>query len=314
MNISTIIGVIIGLLVVGTAMLSSTGNASLFWSPNGLAIVLGGVLSATFICYPISDIRNLFSSLLRVFHKDDLPSQHYIDSLVQLARLSMSKSPLKLEQEMQAEQNYFLKDGLRMLIDQYPTEKLRHIMSIAINNTVARELGEAAIFRTMARFSPAFGMVGTLIGLIVMFQSLDADPGIIGGSIGIAMMSTLYGLLLANLIFNPIAVKMERKTEDRQHLMELIMEGIILVSNRTPPQIVKDELKGFLPSGKWTDLKVTEKMQPEPKDKKVSPDKIEAKQVKRSDVDERSRKAQIIKAKRAKLAEQRAAAENKRAL
>ena len=310
MNISTLIGIAIGMVVVGAAMYTSTGNASLFWSPNGLAIVLGGVLAATFICYPMSDIKNLFSSLAKVLRKDDESSQHYIDALVQLAKLSMAKSPLKLEKEMQEEQNYFLKDGLRMLIDQYPPQKLRHIMTLAIKNTVDREMAEAAIFRTMARFSPAFGMVGTLIGLIVMFQKLESDPGIIGSAIGVAMMSTLYGLLLANLFFNPIAVKVERKVEDRQRLMQLIMEGLILVSNRTPPQIVRDELKGFLPSGKWTDLKVADPL-PKKKPAKKATNASEGTDtpVKNTPASEsnESQKAQLLKERRARLAKKRAA-------
>ncbi|MBV1877806.1 MAG: MotA/TolQ/ExbB proton channel family protein [Pseudomonadales bacterium] len=308
MNISTLIGIAIGLLVVGTAIFNSAGNPSLFWNPNGLAIVLGGVFAATFICYPLSDIRNLLSSLSKVLRKDDLPSQHYINALVQLAKLSMAKSPLKLEQEMQTEQNYFLKDGLRMLIDQYPAAKLRHIMTISINNTVDRELSEAAIFRTMARFSPAFGMVGTLIGLIVMFQNLGSNPGVIGGAIGVAMMSTLYGLLFANLIFNPIAVKVERKIEDRERLMRLIMEGLLLVSNRTPPQIVRDELKGFLPTGKWTDLKVI----PVDALKKKKTAKAHKKNLTKADPDQ-AEKTDLLKQRRARLSKQRAAINAKKA-
>ena len=312
MNISTVIGIVIGLGVVGAAMFTSTGNASLFWNPNGLAIVLGGVLAATFICYSMTDIRSLFSSLAKVMHKDDLPSQHYINALVQLSKLSMAKSPLKLEQEMQLEQNYFLKDGLRMLIDQYPPDKLRHIMTMAIENTVQREMSEAAIFRTMGRFSPAFGMVGTLIGLIVMFQNLESDPGVIGGAIGVAMMSTLYGLLLANLVFNPIAIKVERKIEDRQWLMQLIMEGLILVSNRTPPQIVRDELKGFLPSGKWTDLKVTETANTNASAMHKKAAKRASQKSSNGDPSE-AQKAQLLKERRARLTKQRSVNPDKKA-
>ena len=195
-----------------------------------------------------------------------------------------------------------------MLIDQYPAAKLRHIMTISINNTVDRELSEAAIFRTMARFSPAFGMVGTLIGLIVMFQNLGSNPGVIGAAIGVAMMSTLYGLLFANLIFNPIAVKVERKIEDRERLMRLIMEGLLLVSNRTPPQIVRDELKGFLPTGKWTDLKVI----PTSALKKKKTTKAQKKNTANTDPNQ-SEKTDLLKQRRARLSKQRAAINAKKA-
>lgn len=256
MNISTILGIIVGLLVVGSAIVSSTGNLAVFWNPDGLAVVLGGVLAATFVCYPMKDVMRLFSSALKVMKREHLPIEVYIESLVYLAKQAMSKSALKLEKEVDQVDNQFIKDGLRMVVDQYPPEKLRHIMEISIENSVDRDKAEAEIFRTMARFSPAFGMVGTLIGLIVTFQNLQSEPSIIGSSIAVAMMSTFYGLLAANLIFSPFAIKMERRADDREVLMRVIMEGLIMVSKNTPPQYVRDELKAFIPSNKWSEHKL----------------------------------------------------------
>ncbi len=259
MNISTIVGILIGLFVLITAVYSSAGSPALFWDPAGLAIVLGGVTAATFVCYPLKDLLGLFSSALKVMKREHLPVEVYIESLVYLAKQAMNKSALKLEKEIEHVDNYFIKDGLRMVIDQYPPEKLRHIMELSIENSVARDLAEAEIFRTMARFSPAFGMVGTLIGLVVAFQQLQSNPEVIGSSIGIAMMTTLYGLLLANLLFSPFSVKMERRALEREQLMRVIMEGLIMVSTKTPPQYVRDELKAFLPNQKWSESNLKNK-------------------------------------------------------
>lgn len=255
MNIATLLGLITGLAVLVGSILTATGNAWIFWNPHGLAIVLGGVIAATFISFPMKDVLRLFVSFLKVLRREDLPITNYIAEILIIARKAMGSGTLKLEKELDGVENFFLQDGLRMVVDQYPQVKIRQIMETSIATMKMREMAEADIFRTMARFAPAFGMVGTLIGLIVMFQNLEADPGVIGPAMGSAMMSTFYGLILANLFFNPIAVKMERRVEQREILMRVILEGVILVSQRTPPQIVEDELRAFVPARKWADLK-----------------------------------------------------------
>ncbi len=254
MNIATIIGVITGLAVLVFSISSATGNASIFWNPHGMAVVIGGVLAATLICYPIKDVLRLFVNFTKVLKREDLPITIYVEEVIYLSKQVLGQGTLHLESELKDMENYFLKDGIRMLVDQYPTEKIRQIMETTIDNQYDREIAEAAIFRTMGKLAPAFGMLGTLIGLIVMFQNLQSDIAAIGPAMAVAMMSTFYGLIFTNLVFNPVAVKMEKRVEERVLLMKVIMEGLILVSKRTPPEIVRDELKAFLPARKWADI------------------------------------------------------------
>jgi len=253
MNISTLIGIIVGLAVICTAMFTSAGGASVFWNPGGLAIVLGGVISATFVCYPLKDVMHFFKSVLKVLRREHLPIEDYIDNIVRLSKQSIAKGSIKFEKVLKATDNFFIQDGLRMLSDHYPEDRIRHIMEITIINTVAQEKSEAEIFKTMARFCPAFGMVGTLMGLVVTFQNLQSNPETIGTSIGVAMMSTLYGLLFANLIFTPFAIKMEGRAKEREVLMNVILEGLIMVSKSTPPEYVRDELRSFIPTRTWSE-------------------------------------------------------------
>lgn len=255
MNIATLIGFIFGTLIFSVAIFQSTENPDIFWNAIGLAVVLGGVTAATFICYPFKKVIMVFVTFIKVLKPDDIHITNYIAEIHHLAQLSISGTA-KLEKSLTGIKNYFLKDAVRMVVDQYPTESIRHVLSSTITQTRKREYREAAVFRSMAKFSPAFGMIGTLIGLIVMFQGLNQnDMGGIGGAMAVAMMTTFYGILMANLLFLPIAIKLEDRIEERTVLMTVIMEGIILVAKKTPPPLVLDELKAYLPPRRWTDIK-----------------------------------------------------------
>ncbi|GAB6040939.1 motility protein A [Endothiovibrio diazotrophicus] len=256
MNIATLLGMISGVAILAWAIFSATGEAGIFLYPQGIAIVLGGVIAATFICYPLRQVLGVFNTFAKVLGREDLPVASYIGEIHYLAQQAVAGGAIKLEKELQGVENYFLKDGLRMLVDRYPEEKLRSIMETSILNARNREQAEADILRTMAKLSPAFGMVGTLIGLIVMFKGMSGGLEAVGPGMATAMMTTFYGLLLAYLLFLPIAVKLERRIEERVVLMTVIMEGLVLVSKKTPPDLVMDELKAYLPPGRWQDITV----------------------------------------------------------
>ena len=256
MNIATLLGMITGVTVLAWAILSATGEAHIFLYPEGIAIVLGGVIAATFICFPLKQVLGVFGTFAKVLGREDLPVASYIGEIHYLAQQSVAGGSIKLEKELAGVENYFIKDGLRMVVDRYPEEKLRSIMETAIVNARNREQAEAEILRTMAKLSPAFGMVGTLIGMIVMFRGMSDGLDSVGPGMATAMITTFYGLLLGYLFFLPIAVKLERRMEERVRLMTVIMEGLILVAKKTPPDLVMDELKAYLPPGRWQDIKV----------------------------------------------------------
>ncbi len=256
MNIATLIGLLFGIVVLATAILSATGDAQIFWYPEGIAIVLGGVVAATFICFPLREVVNVFQTFTKALTRDDQPVTVYIAEIHYLAQQAATGDLSQLEHEYKGAANQFLKDGLGMLIDRAPIEQVREFMEHAIDAQLQREYAEAAILRTMARFSPAFGMVGTLIGLIAMFRSMGDDLSQIGNGMAVAMMTTFYGILLSNLIFMPIAIKIERRANERAVLMTVIMEGLLLVARKTPPELVMEQLKVYLPTPKWKEVRL----------------------------------------------------------
>ncbi len=254
MNRSTILGALVGLAVLGYAIFSQTGNVALFWNPEGIAIVLGGVVAATFICYPLGEVQRALKAVGGVFRAEDLPLVHAIEAMRDLAEQAMASGSYRLDAEVEVVENHFLKDGLRMVVDNLAPERMRKVMETTILEVRRAGMAEAAIFRSMARLAPAFGMVGTLIGLIVMFQNMSGGMEKLGPAMAVALTTTFYGVVLANLVFVPVATKLERRVAQRVTLMRVIMEGSLLLARKTPPELMVDELKAFLPQRSWQDL------------------------------------------------------------
>ena len=260
MNIATIIGVIVGIFVLSNATYDTTDNARIFINAHGLAIVLGGVAAATFICYPIKRVFAVFTLFFVALKREELPIGNYIQELHYLSKVAFRKGMLKLETELYGVENFFLQDGLKMLVDNSSNDEIRKIMERKIENIYTGEMAEAGIFRTMAKLSPAFGMMGTLIGLISLLQGMGSGGlETIGPAMATALVTTLYGIFLANMVFYPIAVKVESRIEERVLLMTIIMEGILLMKAKTPPDLVTDKLEAFLSAQKWISIKTRRK-------------------------------------------------------
>lgn len=254
MNIATLTGVIIGLCVLVGAMLEATEDISIFFNPRGLAIVIGGVVGASFICHSLEEMFGVIKSMIKVFQREDKASQLYIENILDCAEMTLTGNEKAIEAKIAGTKNAFLREGLQMVLDQYPEKKMRNLMRFSIQNAKQKVLSEAQLLRTMAKLAPAFGMVGTLIGLIVMFQSMDENFSNMGKSLALAMMTTLYGILLANLVFFPMAMKLEGRIASQIQRMIIIMEGCILISKKTPTDLVKSELEMMTKHEQWKSI------------------------------------------------------------
>ncbi len=255
MNIATVIGIISGLGILSFATYMSTDSIMAFVNFPGFSIVLGGTIAATFICYPLKEVLLVFKVFIAALQREELPTGNYIAELVFLAKKASAKGKIHLEKELSGIENYFLQDGLQMLVDGYGKEEIREIMDVRIQNTCEQEMATAGIVRTMARLAPAFGIIGTLIGLISMMQAMGGDIESIGPGMATALTTTLYGILLANMIFLPIAVKVENRINERVILMSVIRDGILYIREKTPAAIVLHKLKSYLPPRRWSSIK-----------------------------------------------------------
>jgi len=252
-NIATIFGIVAGIFVLCAATYAATDSVQVFLNGPGLAIVLGGTIAATFICYPLREVMRVMGLFVSAFTAEELPIGNYIKDIVEISK-NAARGEEHIERSLKGMENEFLRDGLQMLVDGYSKAELEEILNNRIQQFHDQETNAAGIYRTMAQLSPAFGIIGTLIGLIAMMQSMGEDMARLGPAMATALTTTLYGALFANMIYMPIATKVERRVEERTILMCVIRDGILFIKDKTPAPIVMDKLKGYLPPRKWSSI------------------------------------------------------------
>ena len=241
--VSTIFGLlgVIGLSVF--VFVYATDKTEYFWNPIGLVIVLGGTFAATLIAFRSNQIAAIFGAIGAIF-RDERSINADIRHLVDVAKIYGGKDVQAAEKAISRLKNPFLRLGLQFAIDGTPVDDIMHVMNWRIQKLIARESSEAKLFRMLAAFAPAFGMLGTLIGLIGMLGSLGSgDLEAIGRNMSIALITTVYGLMLANMVFKPIAIKLEQRTEQRVALMNVLLEGVILLRMGRGPATISDQMK-----------------------------------------------------------------------
>ncbi len=213
----------------------------------GLLIVFGGTLIATLISRPFSDVRRAFRSVF-IFRKDRPFSYLYeMEKLFQTADCYRHGNIRAAEYETSKIDNIFLRSGAQLVLDRSSIREVDKAMQWRIQGLRSRESSDVQILRSMATFAPAFGMLGTLLGLIHMLNNLDTSSlAQVGIAMGFAMLSTLYGIIAANLMLKPLAIKKERELEKDLIAMAIMREGIILLSERQHPSMMKETLGAFM--------------------------------------------------------------------
>lgn len=246
MNPSTLIGVLTSTTMLGLLLAFSTPDPSLFVNLPGLGIVLGGTLAAVFISYPLREVLRIFSLVVTVFRRESYNDQNNIQHIVRIAKIWQQGDIQAIEREIETLRSPFLRTGVQLVIDHTPTDQLVDLLQWRIARLRAQEQAEAQLFRAMAGFAPAFGMLGTLIGLISLLPLMGTnDVTVIGPHMAVALITTLYGILLANLVCKPIALKLERRTERRMVAMNLILQGVIMLNEKRGPAQIRETLQNF---------------------------------------------------------------------
>lgn len=247
MNPSTLIGIVASILLLGVVLFFSAADPRLFLNAPSLAIVLVGTMAATFISYPLREVVRVFGLIGTVMRNERLYTKTDMEDLINISRIWMSGDIRAVEAGLEKISNPFLKTGVQLVIDMTPEEEIMELLQWRIARLRAKEHAEAQLFRVMANFAPAFGMLGTLIGLVnLMFLLGDGDMTAIGQQMALALITTFYGVLLANLVFKPVAVKLERRTEQRVVLMNMILQGISMMSQKRGPAIMRETLNSLM--------------------------------------------------------------------
>ncbi|MDD5011700.1 MAG: MotA/TolQ/ExbB proton channel family protein [Phycisphaerae bacterium] len=255
MDIATIVGVIAGLIVITSAILAG-GGAKIFIDIPSLAITMGGMLCATLIHFSLPQFLGIFSIVKKtIVTKVPSPSE-LIKKMVNYAAINRRDGTLALEKELHSVANPFFLKGMQMLIDGQESDKIRDHLELEIQYLQDRHSNGKKILEFMGAAAPAFGMIGTLIGLVQMLRNLDS-PDSIGAGMAVALITTFYGAFASNLIFIPLAGKLGIYSKAEVTAMEMITEGICAISQGENPTAVREKMQAFVSHGKREEVKVS---------------------------------------------------------
>ena len=274
-DFGTVIGLVSGVICIFVAMVWPEGDTVIiiptegkgfrweqlawFFQPQSVFIVVGGVLCATLVNYPLKAVLSLGSVFKNVILSERFDFTGMIDNIVVLAEKARKDGLLSLEAGLSDIDSVFLRNGVELAINERDTSRLRTFLSMDLNNISIRHIGAQEIILYMAAYAPAFGMLGTVLGLIIMmnkfqmsgetssidFNVAEQFASLLSG-MGTALITTFYGVFFANMVFLPIAGKLKRRSENELMLKNIVLEGIISIHGREHPILIREKLMTFV--------------------------------------------------------------------
>lgn len=244
MDLATIIGIIVGtsFIIMGITL---NGSILDFYNLPSIVIVLGGTIASTLVAYPLRKVLVTLKIVKKAFSSKDLDPGFVIKKIIEIANVARREGLLALEEAAEEIDDEFLKKGIMLIVDGTDPELVRNILETELTFLEQRHGLGKGIFEMMGAQAPAFGMIGTLIGLINMLQKLE-DPKSVGPSMAVALITTFYGSVLANLIFLPIAAKLKIRSREEVLIKEIMVEGLLSIQAGENPRIIEEKLKAFL--------------------------------------------------------------------
>jgi len=246
MDFYSVIGTILAFVLVGFAMAVGPGGIPTFVHVPSVIMVMGGTVAVTLLAFQGSDLKPVIKVIMINYLRKPVTPKQEIERVVEYANLARKEGLLALESKLQEVEDSFFAKGVRLVIDGFNADTVRDIMELEAEWQEQRHATGKKIMEQMGAFAPAFGMIGTLVGLVQMLQDLS-DPTSIGIGMATALLTTLYGAMAANMVFLPLAGKLDMVSKTEAQLRSLMIEGVVAIQSGDKPQLIKEKLKGFLP-------------------------------------------------------------------
>ncbi len=252
MSLATVLGFLFGFGLFFGSVLLSTGNYVIFLSGPSLIMVVGGTFAATFISfearYVVLSMR-IMSSILFQHREGHQLLTNEVGRVIRWGYVVQRNGLPALEQDAAAvrKNDRFLSFGIDLVVTGYTGQEVREVMANTVETTFERNTVPSEILRNMGATSPAFGMIGTLVGLIIMLDNMGDDPAALGPGLAVALITTLYGVLVARLVFLPAAYKIQHREEIVRFRNYLLAEGLALLAERKSPRYIQDKMNSYLP-------------------------------------------------------------------
>ncbi len=249
MDLGSIIGFLSGAFFIVFSLILSAGfemgKVMKIVDPASLMITVGGTIAATLIGYPIPRIINSLKTMGIIFKPPNIDPQDSIKKIIDLANLARKDGLLALEEAANSMDDIFLQKGIMLIVDGTDPELVKSILETEMAYIEGRHNNARGVWDFMGSMGPAYGMIGTLIGLIMMLQDMS-DPDKLGPSMAIAMITTFYGSVLANFLCSPVSNKLKIFSADEMLIKEVLIEGMLSIQAGENPRIIEEKLKSFL--------------------------------------------------------------------
>jgi chemotaxis protein MotA len=244
-DLSSILGIIIGLSAILGANLLESNSISTIIQPSAALVVIGGTTGAMFLNFSINTIIAAMKSSIRIFRDEQDDTLTVVDQIVECSRIARQNGLLALQKVVPSIENKFLRRGVQLAIDINNPQMLHDILATEVSLDEEQGIMSARVFEAIGGFAPTFGVVGAVLGLIQVMSNLQ-DPSQLGHGIATAFVATIYGVGLANLIFIPIGGKLKMRLRGEIILKEMIIQGLISIQLGENPAIIEEKLITFL--------------------------------------------------------------------
>ncbi len=246
MDIASLVGVLMGCGLLVGAIVMGGGSFGSFIDGPSMMVVIGGSIAAALICFPLKSFLAVPTVAKKVLLNKPQDYTGLIEQLVSLAETARKDGLLALESRIGDVDDDFIKLGIQMAVDGTRPEVIEDILRTDINSLTTRHRNGKSVLDQMGRFAPAYGMIGTLMGLIMMLSNMS-DPSTIGAGMAVALITTMYGAIAANVFFIPFAEKLGFLSKQELVSREIIVRGIMAIQSGENPRVIEQKLNTFLP-------------------------------------------------------------------
>ena len=245
MDIATIIGLVAGIICIGLGIVSAGGAVGPFLDPASFIIVIGGTIGSLTTTNSMADLIGGLKSISLVMKVPANDIKSIITKIIELSNIARKEGLLSLEEAASDLGDPFLKKGILLIVDGTDPDLVRGIMETELVSIEGRHKQKIGFWDTLALYGPAWGMIGTLLGLIVALGNLD-DVGSLGPTLATCFITTLYGSVLSNMLAQPVAGKLKNQNNSELMVKEIMIEGLLSIQAGENPRVIEEKLKSFL--------------------------------------------------------------------
>lgn len=245
MDLGSVFGIFGTWLLIVWAMMAG-GGLAIFVDLPSLLLVVGGCSTVVLLCFPTRYVKNIGNFLKKGFFHKPMPVHKLIADMVSYAEVARRDGILSLENVTKDLDDQFIVNGIQMAVDGTDPELIEQIMNNDLESLAERHGVNKAVLDAVGKYAPAFGMIGTLVGLIIMLQNMD-DPSKIGPGMAVALLTTMYGAIIANAFALPLADRLDRRSAEEVLFKTIIIKGVMAIQSGDNPRIVEQKLRTFLP-------------------------------------------------------------------